>query len=44
MPVKEIFGIYSTFQAADEIFVRNFDLKYLGDSEEVMIWIEELYI
>ena len=41
-PLKELFGLYGTSKAADEILVGTFDLKSLGLSGEVMSWLEEL--
>ena len=41
-PLKEIFGLYGTSKAADQIFAGTFNIKSLGISEEVMVWLEEL--
>ena len=41
-PLNELFGLYETSKAADEILAGTFDLKSLGLSEEVMAWLEEL--
>jgi hypothetical protein len=36
-PLKDLFGLYRTPKAADEILAGTFDLKSLGLSEEVMV-------
>ena len=41
-PLKELFVLYDTSKAVDEIFAGTFDLKYLGISEELIAWLEEL--
>ena len=41
-PLKELFGLYGTSKAADQILAGTFDLKSLGLQEEVMAWLEEL--
>ena len=41
-PLKELFGLYGTSKAADQILAGTFDIKSLGLSEEVMAWLEEL--
>ena len=41
-PLKELFGLYGTSKAADQILAGTFDITSLGLSEEVMAWLEEL--
>ena len=41
-PLKELFGLYGTSKAAYQILAGTFDIKSLGLSEEVMLWLEEL--